>query len=108
VQRYCFKFCQKLGDTRAKTICKIQQAFSDDATGSLKLMSDSTALKVAACQQTVTSILADHHRAQMLKSLTKCRHQSWRTIGLTIQEIADEVGISKGSANTILTENLGL
>jgi hypothetical protein len=26
-QRYCIKFCQKLGDTRSETIPKIQQAF---------------------------------------------------------------------------------
>jgi hypothetical protein len=32
-QRYCIKFCQKLGDTQAETICKIQQAFSNDAVG---------------------------------------------------------------------------
>jgi hypothetical protein len=26
-QRYCIKFCQKLGDTQSETIRKIQQAF---------------------------------------------------------------------------------
>ena len=26
-QRYCIKFCQKLGDTQVETIQKIQQAF---------------------------------------------------------------------------------
>jgi hypothetical protein len=30
-QRYCIKFCQKLGDTQVKTIHKIQQAFGDNA-----------------------------------------------------------------------------
>jgi transposase len=30
-QRYCIKFCQKLGDTQVETIRKIQQAFGDDA-----------------------------------------------------------------------------
>jgi len=30
-QRYCIKFCQKLGDTQVETIQKIQQAFGDDA-----------------------------------------------------------------------------
>jgi hypothetical protein len=28
-QRYCIKFCQKLGDSKAETIRKIQQAFDD-------------------------------------------------------------------------------
>jgi hypothetical protein len=32
-QQYCIKFCQKLGDSKVKTIQKIQQAFSDDAMG---------------------------------------------------------------------------
>jgi hypothetical protein len=31
--RYCFKVCQKHGDTQAETIRKIQQAFCDDAIG---------------------------------------------------------------------------
>jgi hypothetical protein len=32
-QQYCIKFCQKLGDTQAETIRKIQQAFGNDAMG---------------------------------------------------------------------------
>jgi len=32
-QRYCIKFCQKLGDSQVETIRKIQRVFSDDATG---------------------------------------------------------------------------
>jgi hypothetical protein len=34
-QRYCIKFCQKLGDSKAETIWKIQQDFGDDAMGDL-------------------------------------------------------------------------
>ena len=30
-QRYCIKFCQKLGGTQVETIRKIQQVFGDDA-----------------------------------------------------------------------------
>jgi transposase len=32
-QRYCIKFCQKVGDTQSETIRKIQQAFGYDAMG---------------------------------------------------------------------------
>ena len=32
-QRYCIKFCQKLGDSQVETIQKIQRVFSDDAMG---------------------------------------------------------------------------
>jgi hypothetical protein len=41
----------------------------------------------------------------MLMSLTKCGHLSWRTI---VQQIADEIGISRCSANTILNEDFGM
>jgi len=30
-QRYCIKFCQKLGDSQAETIRKIHTVFGDDA-----------------------------------------------------------------------------
>ena len=30
-QRYCIKFCQKLGNNQIETIQKIQQAFGDEA-----------------------------------------------------------------------------
>jgi hypothetical protein len=30
-ERYCIKFCYKLGDSQSETIRKIQQVFGDDA-----------------------------------------------------------------------------
>jgi hypothetical protein len=36
-QWYCIKFCQKLGDSKAETIRKIQQAFGDDAMGAMQV-----------------------------------------------------------------------
>ncbi|XP_064111493.1 protein GVQW3-like [Macrobrachium nipponense] len=32
-QRYCIKFCYKLGDTQVQTVQKIQQVFGDEAMG---------------------------------------------------------------------------
>jgi hypothetical protein len=32
-QRYCIKFCQKLGDSRVETIRQIQRVFDEDAMG---------------------------------------------------------------------------
>jgi hypothetical protein len=32
-QRYCIKFCQKLGDSQVETIRKIQRFFGEDAMG---------------------------------------------------------------------------
>jgi hypothetical protein len=36
-QRYCIKFCQKLGDSKVETFRKIQQAFGDDAMGAAQI-----------------------------------------------------------------------
>jgi transposase len=36
-QRYCIKFCQKLGDFKAETIQKIQQAFGDHAMSATQI-----------------------------------------------------------------------
>jgi hypothetical protein len=36
-QQYCIKFCQKLGDSKAETIRKIQQAFGNDAMGAMQI-----------------------------------------------------------------------
>jgi hypothetical protein len=36
-QWYCIKFCLKLGDSKAETIRKIQQAFGDDAMGAMQI-----------------------------------------------------------------------
>jgi hypothetical protein len=47
-QRYCIKFCQKLGDSKAETIWKIQQASGDDAMGAPQIRSGLTASKMAA------------------------------------------------------------
>ena len=49
-QRYCIKFCQKLGDTQVETIRKIQQAFGDDAMNITRIKSGTTASKMAAHQ----------------------------------------------------------
>jgi transposase len=105
-QQYCIKFCQKLGDSKAETIRKIQQAFGNDAMGAMQIKewfnrfkdgrtledSDqrsggpSTSRNASVIENVCSMILEDRH--------------------LTVREIADEVGISIGSAHSILTEDL--
>jgi hypothetical protein len=105
-QQYCIKFCQKLGDSKAETIWKIQQAFGDDAMGTTQIkewfnrfkdgrtLADSdqrsgrpsTSRNANVIENVHSLILEDHH--------------------LIVQEIAHEVGIGTGSARSILTEDL--
>jgi hypothetical protein len=87
--------------------------------GSLKLKSGSTTLKMATCLWTVTSIPGDRQRAEMLLSYSylfitplTLIDKVWTSImedhRLTVWKIADEVGISRGSKNAILTEDLSM
>jgi hypothetical protein len=71
-QQYCIKFCQKLGDSKAETIRKIQQAFGDDAMGAMQIKECLTASKMAAHWRTVTNILGGHQQARMQMSLRMC------------------------------------
>jgi AraC-like DNA-binding protein len=105
-QRYCIKFCQKLGDSKAETIQKIQQAFGVDAMGATQIKEWFNRFKdgrtLADSDQRSgrpstrrNAIVIEHVRSLILEDRR-----------LTVREIADEVGISTGSAHSILTENL--
>ena len=107
-QRYCIKFCQKLGDTQVETIQKIQQAFGNEALSPIQIKQwlkrfkdghasvesyprlgrPSTSRKEEVMDQVCKKVLEDCH--------------------LTVQEIVAEVGISTGSVYSILTEDLNL
>ncbi|XP_068215884.1 protein GVQW3-like [Palaemon carinicauda] len=80
-QRYCIKFCYKLGDTQVQTIQKIQQAFGDETMG-------------------ITLIKEWYNRFK--QGQTSDDHR------ITINEITEEVGKSTGSVHTILTEDLAM
>jgi transposase len=105
-QWYCIKFCQRFGDSKAETIQKIQQAFGDDAMGATQIKEwfnrFKDGCKLAESDQRFgrpsTSRNANVIEIVCSLILEDCR--------LTIREIADEVGISTGSAHLILTEDL--
>jgi hypothetical protein len=62
---------RNLGIPKRKQSAKFSILSAMMQWGSLKLKSGSAAIKMAACQWTVTSILGDRQRAEMLMSLTK-------------------------------------
>jgi transposase len=105
-QRYCIKFCQKLGDSRAETIWKIYQAFGDDAMGAMQIkkwfnrFKDGHTFADSDQRSGRPSTSQDENVIENVCSLIledRC---------LTVREIADEVGISTESAHSILTEYL--
>jgi AraC-like DNA-binding protein len=105
-QRYCIKLCQKLGDYKAETIQKIQLAFGDDAMGA-------TLIKEWFNHFKDGRTLADSDQHYRRPSTSRNAHviENVRSLiledrRLTVREIADQVGISTGSAHSILTEDL--
>jgi transposase len=105
-QRYCIKFRQKLGDSKAKTIQKIQQAFGDDAMGAMQI-------KEWFNRFTDGRTLADSDQrsrrpstSQKANVIENVHFLILEDCQLTVQEIADKVGVSIGSAHSIVTEDL--
>ncbi|XP_068225748.1 protein GVQW3-like [Palaemon carinicauda] len=96
-QRYCIKFCYKLGDTQMQTIKKIQQAFSDEAMGITQIREWYNRFK-----QGQTSVKNKPRSDRPSTSRNKGFVENLRRIveddcRITINEITEEVGISTES-----------
>ena len=107
-QRYCIKFCQKLGDNQAETIRKIQLAFGHDALSPTQIKQWFKRFKDGRA-----SVESDHRSGRPSTSrnnevMDQVRKKVLEDRRVTIQEIVGEVGISAGSVHTILTEDLNL
>ena len=107
-QRYCIKFCQKLGDTQVETIRKIQQAFGDDAMSITQIREwynrfkdGSTSVDSEPCHSRPSTSWNDNVINQVWTLLMQDRR-------ITVRELADKMGVSIGSVHTILTADLGL
>jgi hypothetical protein len=79
-QRFCIKFCQKLGDSQVETARKIQWVMATMAWASHKLRSGTTDSKMAARRWRASLVLVGPQQAQMTSSLTKCGLWSCRTV----------------------------
>ena len=79
-QRYCIKFCQKLGDNQEETIRKIQRGFGDDALGNTQKRSVTTDSNMAARRWKATLVSVGPQQVEMTSLLTKCGLLSCRTV----------------------------
>jgi len=105
-QRYCIKFCQKLGDSQVETIRKIQRVFSDDAMVITRIKKWYNRFKDGH-----TSVNSDARSGRLSTSRNDELIDQVRTLVMqdrrvTFRELADEVGISTGSVHSILTDDL--
>jgi len=91
-QRYCIKFCQKLGDSQVETIRKILRVFGDDAMGITQIRAWYNRFKDGR-----TSMESD---ARSSKPSTS-RNDGLIDRRVTVRELAEEVGISTGSVHSL-------
>ena len=105
-QRYCTKFCQKLGDSRVETIRKIQRDFGDDAMGIAQIKEWYKRFKHGC-----TSVERDARSGKPSTSRNDELIDQVRTLVMqdrrvTVRKLAEEAGISTGSVHSILTDDL--
>jgi hypothetical protein len=105
-QRYCIKFCQKLGDSKEETLQKIQQAFGDDAMGATQIKEWFNSF-----EEGCTLPDSDHRSRRPSTSRNANVIENVCSLiledrCLTIRETADDVGISTGSAHSTVTVDL--
>jgi transposase len=105
-RRYCIKFCQKLGDSKAETIRKIQQAFGDDAMGATQIREWFNCFKDGRTLADSDQRSGRPSTSQNANIIEDVRSMILGDHCLTVREIADEVGISTGSAHSIVTKDL--
>jgi len=100
------KFCFKLGKTATETWKMLQQAFGDECMSRTQCFEWYSRFKTGR-----TSIVEDPRSGRPSTStddvhINAVRHLILQNCRLTIRETAEDVGISSGSCQAILTEKL--
>jgi hypothetical protein len=107
-QRVCIKFCQKFGKTATETYEMLQQAFGETASSRSKTFEWYSRFKNGR-----TSIDDDPHKGRPSTARTNETVDRVNAVirgnrRLTIREIADELNLSCGTCQAILTQDLGM
>ena len=105
-QRYCIKFCQKLGNNQTETIQKIQQAFRDEALSQTQIKEWFNHFKNSQMSVESEACSGRPFTNQNEEVIEKVCQILMEDCCLTLSEIVEEVGISRGSVHSILSEDL--
>jgi len=100
-QRYCNKFCQKLGDSQVETIRKIHWVFGDDAMVITQIKEWYNRFKDG---RTSVDSVARSGRPSTSRNdelIDQVRTLAMQDHRVTVRELAEEVGISTGSVHSI-------
>ena len=103
-QRDCIKFCLKNGYSDAETLMMLQKAFGDQAISKKNVykrykqfQEGRERVEDEQCPERLSTSTDENH-VKKIKDLVLKNHQ------LTVRDLADTIGISKGSVNTILKD----
>nr|XP_054933960.1 protein GVQW3-like [Dermacentor andersoni] len=107
-QRYCIKFCHKLGDNQVETISKIQTAFGDDAMSRTQLKEWYNRFKDGRTPVESEPRYGRPSKCRNDQVIAEANAVVMRDRRVTIREIAKEVGISTFSAQSNMTEDLAM
>ena len=105
-QIYCIKFCQKLRNNQTETIQKIHQAFGDEALSQTRIKKCFNRFKSGRMSVEDEARSGRPSTSRNEKVIEKVRHIVIKGRRLTLRKIVEEVGISRGSVHSILTEDL--
>jgi len=105
-QRYCNKFCHKLGDSQSETIRKIQQVFGEDAMGVTQIKEWFNRFKNGRTSAESEQRSGRPQTARNAAVVERVKNLVRGDRCLTLREVAEEVGISKDSAHEILRADL--
>jgi len=105
-QRICITFCFKIGKTTSETYRLLQQAYGEDAVGRTQVFDCFRRFKEGR-----NSVESDPRSGRPSTSRTEEMIAKVRTIvrnnrRLTVRETADDCGISVGSCDAIVTDDL--
>ena len=101
-QKYCIKFCQKLGNNQTKTIQKIQQAFGNEALSQTQIKEWFNS-KMIECQWRVRQLWQAIHKLKQGGDMKVCQIVMEDCL---LREIVEEVEITRGLVHSILTKDL--
>ena len=107
-QRYCIKFCQKLGDSQSETIRKIQQVFGEDAMGVTQIKEWFNRFKSGRASAESDQRSGRPQTARSAAVVERVRNLVMADRRSTVREIAQEVGVSKDSPHAILRGDLNM
>uniref|UniRef100_A0A1B6JA53 Mos1 transposase HTH domain-containing protein n=1 Tax=Homalodisca liturata TaxID=320908 RepID=A0A1B6JA53_9HEMI len=107
-QRYCIKFCVKLGEKQSETIRKIQLAFENEAMSVTQIKEWYNRFKSGRTSAESDARSGRPKTSRTPEIIEKAKVLICENRRMTVEEVSTELDVSFGSAEAILTDDLGL